>query len=74
MTFTTPLIASEPYKADDAPFNTSIRAMESVGMELSPPLPLRFIGTPLTRIKDPRSRPRVLIRLSIAPYSSPDAP
>ena len=74
MTLTTPLIASEPYKAEAAPFNTSIRAIEPVGIELRPPLPLRFIGTPLTRMSEPRSNPRILTRLSMAPYSRPDAP
>ena len=59
------------YKAEAAPFNTSMRSIELVGIELRPPLPLRFIGTPFMRIKDPRSRPRIFTRLSIAPYSRP---
>ena len=74
MTLITPLIASEPYRADAAPLSTSTRSMDPVGIELRPPLPLRFIGTPFTRTKEPRSRPRIFTRLSIAPYSRPDAP
>ena len=73
MTFITPPKASAPYSVEAAPFTTSMRLIALVGIELRPPLPLRFIGTPFKRIRAPRSRPRIFVRLSIPPKSPPDA-
>jgi len=74
ITLITPPNASAPYNVEAAPFTTSIRFMALVGIEPSPPLPLRFIGTPFTRTRAPRSRPRIFVRLSMPPKSAPPAP